>query len=86
MDFQSAISIWEDVVTKSPHKTLTHNNLANAYLEDEMYDKAEKHLKISLNINPTYRSAYLNLGHIYFNETILHKLKNILILPFFMEK
>jgi tetratricopeptide (TPR) repeat protein len=68
LDFQSAISIWEDVVTKSPHKTLTHNNLANAYLEDEMYDKAEKHLKISLNINPTYRSAYLNLGHIYFKR------------------
>ncbi len=68
LDFKNEISIWKDVVKKSPNKILAHNNLSMAYLNNEMDEMAEKQLKIALKINPAYRSAYLNLGHIFFKR------------------
>jgi len=68
LDFQNEIMIWKDVVKKSPKKVLTHNNLAIAYLNKDMDELAEKHLKIALELNPAFRSANLNLGHIFFKK------------------
>jgi protein O-mannosyl-transferase len=68
LDFKSEIMIWKDVVKKSPRKVLARNNLAIAFLNKDMDELAEKHLKIALKLNPTFRSANLNLGHIFFKR------------------
>ncbi len=68
LDFKNEILIWEDVVRKSPNKVIAHNNLAIAFLNKEMDEEAEKHLKIALKLNPAFKSAYLNLGHIFFKR------------------
>jgi protein O-mannosyl-transferase len=68
LDFKNEILIWRDVVKKSPKKALAHNNLANAFLNKDMDELAEKHLKIALKLNPAFKSANLNLGHIFFKR------------------
>jgi protein O-mannosyl-transferase len=68
LDFKNETLIWKDVVKKSPKKVLAHNNLAIAFLNKDMDELAEKHLKIALKLNPAFKSANLNLGHIFFKR------------------
>jgi Flp pilus assembly protein TadD len=68
LDFKSEILIWEDVVKKSPKKVLAHNNLAIELLNKDMDELAEKHLKTALKLDPAFKSANLNLGHIFFKR------------------
>lgn len=68
--FKKALSIKPDM----PH---VHNNLANAYMALEAYDKAEQHYKIAISIDSTYHEAYHNLATLYYkqlklDEAILH--------------
>ena len=79
LDFKNEILIWKDVVKKSPKKLVAHNNLAIALLNKDMIEEGEKHLKIALKLDPTFKPAYLNLGHIYF------KRKNYLVAEKYFE-
>jgi hypothetical protein len=60
------ISLWEDVIKKSPLKARGYDNLGNAYFNKKMYDRAEEHYAISLRLNPQNAKAHNNLGFISF--------------------
>jgi protein O-mannosyl-transferase len=63
-DYRSEINLWEDTVSKSPYKSLAHNNLGTAYLSKERYKEARKSFEISLALSPSSTEPYINLGHI----------------------
>jgi tetratricopeptide (TPR) repeat protein len=64
--WKTEISLWEDVVQKSPRSSRVHNNLGNAYFQKGFVDKAVKHFRISLRQKPDNAKAQNNLGFIYF--------------------
>ncbi|KAF0146227.1 MAG: hypothetical protein FD156_254 [Nitrospirae bacterium] len=66
--WQDEMSLWEDVVRKSPQKARGHNNLGIAYKDKGLTDKAIEHYQIALRINPDYVEAYNNLGAAYYNK------------------
>ena len=68
LDYRSKIMLWKDTVEKSPNKALVHNNLATAYMENEMLEEAKEELAITLQLNPAQSDAYANLGHIHFRQ------------------
>ncbi len=83
LDFKTEIQIWKDVVKKSPNKVIGHNNLATVFLNREMDQLAEKHLKIALKFNPAFKSAYINLGHIFFKREDYQQAKKYFDLALF---
>ncbi len=64
--WKEEVTLWEDVVRKSPKKERAQNNLGNAYRDKGMLNRAEEHLKTALQINPDYVVAYNNLGYTYY--------------------
>lgn len=62
------VSIWSDVVAKSPDKARSHDILGFAYSKAGLLDKAFKHYNLALAINPTHWRAHLNLGLLYFRK------------------
>ena len=75
--WSSRMSLWEDVVRKSPHKARGHNNLGNVYRNEGLTDKAIEHYKITIEIKPDYADAHFNLGNAYkvkglFDKAINH--------------
>jgi protein O-mannosyl-transferase len=63
LDYRSEINLWEDTVTKSPYKSMVHNNLGTAYLTKERYKEAGRSFKTSSALNPSSTEPYINLGH-----------------------
>jgi tetratricopeptide (TPR) repeat protein len=62
--WKSEISLWRDVVQKSPDNARGHNNLGTAYDEEGMYDRAINHFRAAIRLLPTYAEAHNNLGAI----------------------
>jgi len=60
--WSNAVSLWSDVVKKSPHKARPHNNLGNALKRQGKLDDAIAHFNRALQINPAYAKAHNNLG------------------------
>lgn len=58
--WQNEITLWEDVVKKSPNKARPHNNLALAYLAEANFEKAVQYFSNSIRIMPEYSIAYHN--------------------------
>lgn len=60
------ITLWGDVVSKSPQKARAYNNLGEAYHQKKIFDKAVENYNKSIQLNP-YLSldAYSNLASIY---------------------
>jgi tetratricopeptide (TPR) repeat protein len=63
--WKDEISLWTDATQKSPNKARPHNNLAKAYLDRQMFDRAEEMYKRELEIDPNSVSGHNNLGSIY---------------------
>jgi tetratricopeptide (TPR) repeat protein len=70
--WQSNITMWADVVRKSPSKprghyqlTASYNNLGTTYLTKGLIDKAEEYFKSAIFLNPGYADAHCNLGFVY---------------------
>lgn len=59
------ISLWEDVVKKSPHKVRGHYNLGNGYRAGGRPFEAVKHYKTVLRLDPSNVEAHNNLGVVY---------------------
>jgi Tfp pilus assembly protein PilF len=59
------ISLWEDVVRKSPQKMRGYYNLGNLYRTERQYDKAISHYKEALKLSPDIPRAHNNLGLAY---------------------
>ncbi len=60
--WRNPVSLWRDVVAKSPHKVRPHNNLGNALKHQGKYEEAIDHFNKALAINPGYAKAHNNLG------------------------
>ena len=61
------ISLWGDVVRKSPINPRAHVNLGFAYAQAGVFDKAEEHYRLVLNkINPSSAEAHNGLGDLYY--------------------
>jgi Flp pilus assembly protein TadD len=63
--WKDKISLWEDVVRKSPRFPLGYNNLGIAYYEKRRYDKAIEAYGRAIAILPVYLDPYINLGSAY---------------------
>jgi tetratricopeptide (TPR) repeat protein len=61
----SEVSLWEDVVRKSPQKARAHSNLGKAYNGAGMTDKAIAHLLTAIRLDPELYIAHNALGNAY---------------------
>jgi protein O-mannosyl-transferase len=59
------LTLWQDVVNKSPGKARGHNNLGLAYWKLKRNEEALKAYQVSLSLNPYYVEAHSNLGLAY---------------------
>lgn len=66
------LSLWNDVVKKSPNKARPHNNLGAYYEISGQKLKAKEHYLRAIELKPDYAHAYNNLGAInaYFDEFV----------------
>ncbi len=69
--WENKITLWEDVVKKSPGKARAHYNLGTNYGESELLDKAENELKKTLKIDPGKVQAHYNLALAYQKKGLL---------------
>ena len=60
--WSNAVTLWSDVVKKSPQKVRPHNNLGNALKHEGKVEEAIAHFNKALQINPGYAKAHNNLG------------------------
>jgi tetratricopeptide (TPR) repeat protein len=65
MVWSDKVTLWEDVVKKSPHKTRPHYNLGTAYQEQGRLDDAVKEYQTVINFNPDLVEPHYNLGLVY---------------------
>ena len=63
--WKTNISVWEDVVKKSPLKARPHNNLGVAYETEDRIDDAISEYLLAIQIDPMYEEAHYNLGMAY---------------------
>lgn len=63
--WKDEITLWEDVVSKSGNKDRARNTLGAVYLESGRLDRATAELLKTLEINPRYWAAHVNLGSCY---------------------
>jgi tetratricopeptide (TPR) repeat protein len=59
------LSLWSDIVKKSPNKARPYNNLGLALFNNKDFDKALVEFRQALRLNPRSEKAYLNIGMIY---------------------
>ena len=60
--WQDGITLWSDVVSKSPHNPRAHNNLGIALDAEGRSEEALRHYYEALRINPKNAKAHNNLG------------------------
>ncbi|MBI5192689.1 MAG: tetratricopeptide repeat protein [Nitrospirae bacterium] len=65
MVWKNDITLWEDVVRKSPYNARGYNNLGSAYDKAGRTIEAVREFKIALRLAPDYWDAHYNLGIIY---------------------
>lgn len=63
--WRDEVSLWEDVVRKSPNKARGHNNLGTAYRLQGSLDKAIEQYLVTLQLKPDYAEVHVNLGLMY---------------------
>jgi Flp pilus assembly protein TadD len=71
--WKDEITLWQDVVNKSPNKLRGHNNLGLAYKSQGLIDKAIEQYQISIKLNPGNKAAHINLGNAYASLGLLDK-------------
>ena len=67
------ISLWSDVVKKSPNKARSYTNLGLAYSRLGQQGLAIAQHKKALELNPFFADAYNNLGVCYFDKGRIDK-------------
>ncbi|UCE56532.1 MAG: tetratricopeptide repeat protein, partial [Desulfobacterales bacterium] len=60
--WENDLSLWTDVVSKSPNKARPKINLGLALVKRDRLDEAIHHYLKSLHIDPNYYEAHINLG------------------------
>jgi tetratricopeptide (TPR) repeat protein len=59
------VTLWEDVVKKSPYKLRPHYNLGEAYHNQGRFDDAVREYQTAVNIDPNLVEPHYNLGVVY---------------------
>ena len=65
--WKEGVTLWPDVVKKSPQKARPRNYLGIAYKAKGNLKAAVKEFKMALKLDPMYTNAYVNLGVSYFD-------------------
>ena len=65
MAWSDKVTLWEDVVKKSPFKVRPRYNLGEAYQEQGRLDDAIKEYQAAINLNPYLVEPHYNLGMVY---------------------
>ncbi len=65
MVWKDELSLWKDVVDKSPNKERGYNNLGMAYYDIDEYDTAIKYFNQAIELDPKSILAYNNRGNVY---------------------
>jgi tetratricopeptide (TPR) repeat protein len=84
--WKSSITLWEDVVRKSPLEPRGHNNLAMAYESQGLTDEAIKHFQSAVVLMPENSGLHKNLASAYWSggmkeKAILHYEKALKLSP-----
>jgi protein O-mannosyl-transferase len=67
----SRISLWEDVVKKSPGVAAGHFNLGYSYSQEKMFDNAIEQYRLTVKLIPDDYNAYAELGIAYAGKGLL---------------
>jgi tetratricopeptide (TPR) repeat protein len=68
MVWQSEVSLWEDVIKKSPLKARGYNGLGLAHFNRGSYDKAIEAFAEAIALHPSYGVAFNNIGNAYYRN------------------
>ena len=63
--WKDGITLWTDSIEKSPGRIRPHLNLAEAYINLKLYEKAISEYSIALTYNPHLKEAYTGIGIAY---------------------
>jgi len=84
--WRDPVSLWTDVVKKSPNCARPHNNLGEALVKEDKLDQAIPHFHRAFQIDPDYAFAYNNLGSVFAKQgnvegAIVHYRRAIRVAP-----
>ncbi len=87
--WSDGISLWSDVIDKSPRKARGYNNIAMHYRKVGQMDTAIEFLEKALSITPDIAKSHYNLGNVYsargeFGKALEHYLMAVKIKPSFV--
>ena len=66
--FKTPISMWFDVVQKSPNLARAHGNLGKSYMDLGHNLEARRSFEKALELEPDFAEALVNLGKLYFER------------------
>jgi tetratricopeptide (TPR) repeat protein len=66
--WKNDVSLWEDVVRRTPGSARGHYNLGNTHRNLGELDKAIREYQIALELVPNLVEAHNNLGMVYYNQ------------------
>lgn len=80
------LTLWHDVVKKSPNKARPYSALGDVYNSMSMFDIAIQQYQTAIRLNPDFAEAHNNLGVVYGqkglnNEAVKHYLIAISLKP-----
>jgi len=64
-DWQSGMDKLEASLAVQPNNPMTHNNLGNALLDQNIHERAIEHYDIAISLNPQYAQPHLGLGQAF---------------------
>jgi tetratricopeptide (TPR) repeat protein len=74
--WRDSLTLFADAVRKLPDGALSHNNLGNAYLQQNRVGEAVNELATALKLKPNYGDAHYNLGVAYLQQNRLDEAAN----------
>ncbi len=66
--WKDEITLWDDVVSKSPNKARPHYNRGSVWAKQDDFSKAMSDYNKAIEINPGFAEAYNNRGDVYSRE------------------
>lgn len=76
--WRNEMSLWSDVIRKSPKLSWAHANLGQIYAQQGEYIQAQEHLRQAIALDPDSGLAYLNLGVLYEQQNRLPEAREML--------